>query len=127
MAKLGINTGGLITQNEDKNGYDVLNAGTLGFLFNYFKTRFVLNVVVLNACYSEEQAKEIAKHVQYVIGTTKKIRDKDAKAFSVGFYFSLSQNYDIKNAYESGRMEAVLQNADLPNFVIYENGIKLRI
>lgn len=58
--------------------------------------------VLLNACYSEEQANEIVKHVDYVIGMNQEIRDDAAIAFSKGFYRALGYDLTIEQAYEFG-------------------------
>ena len=55
----------------------------LGSLFKLFKDR--VECVVLNACYSEVQAKAIAKQIPYVIGMNKAIGDKAAIVFSDAF------------------------------------------
>ncbi|TBR61218.1 hypothetical protein B4U84_10495 [Westiellopsis prolifica IICB1] len=55
--------------------------------------------VLLNACYSENQAEAIAKHVNYVIGMNAPIGDKAAVEFAVGFYDALAA-YDPQ--YDSG-------------------------
>jgi formylglycine-generating enzyme required for sulfatase activity len=58
--------------------------------------------VMLNACYSEEQANEIVNHIDYVIGMRQTIQDNAAIAFSKGFYRALGYNRPIKEAYEFG-------------------------
>ncbi|MBD2609073.1 CHAT domain-containing protein [Scytonema hofmannii FACHB-248] len=47
--------------------------------------------VLLNACYSEVQAKAIAQHIDYVIGMNEAIADKAALEFAVGFYDALAR------------------------------------
>lgn len=119
--------GGIIVQNEDKNGLEMLSTDKLEALFQYFKDEFQLKVVILNACHSEEQALIISKYVPYVIGTTISIKDDYAISFSVGFYFklvkesALNTQLDIKRAYESGKTEAILAGANNNDFVIYKN------
>jgi WD40 repeat protein len=66
--------------------------------------------VVLNACYSETQAKAIADYIPYVIGMTQAIGDQAAIAFAVGFYKALAANRSIEEAYKFGRVEIRLQN-----------------
>ncbi|BAZ08741.1 hypothetical protein NIES4071_05470 [Calothrix sp. NIES-4071] len=53
--------------------------------------------VLLNACYSEEQAEAIHQHIDCVVGMDKAIGDKAAIKFSVGFYTALAapSNYDV--------------------------------
>ncbi|MCU0644591.1 MAG: CHAT domain-containing protein, partial [bacterium] len=59
----------------------------LAALFARFSDQ--VQCVILDACYSELQAKAIAKHVDYVIGMKQEIADKAAVAFAVGFYQGL--------------------------------------
>ncbi|MCI0496480.1 CHAT domain-containing protein [candidate division KSB1 bacterium] len=65
--------------------------------------------VILNACYSELQAKAIVKHVDYVIGMKHEIADKAAVAFSVGFYQGLGAGLPIEDAYQLGCVQVKLQ------------------
>jgi hypothetical protein len=123
IGRIPIDLGGIIVQNEDKSGYEVLDTRKIDALFEYFKDEFSLKAVILNACYSEEQAKVIAKYVPYVIGTTKAIVDDHAIAFSVGFYFKLVESQlDFERSYKSGRTEAKLAGASQNDFIIYKNG-----
>lgn len=58
--------------------------------------------VVLNACYSEIQAKAIAQHIDYVIGMSKEIGDAAAIEFAVGFYDALGNGREVEFAYKYG-------------------------
>jgi hypothetical protein len=58
--------------------------------------------VLLNACYSEEQADAIVTHINYVIGMNQEIRDDAAIAFAKGFYRALGYDCAIEEAYEFG-------------------------
>ncbi|BAY32115.1 hypothetical protein NIES2107_40010 [Nostoc carneum NIES-2107] len=71
-----------------------------------------IHCVVLNACYSEAQAKAIANHIPFVIGMNQAIGDKAAIAFAVGFYKALGANYSVEKAYRFGCVEIQLQ--DIP-------------
>ncbi|NMF57912.1 CHAT domain-containing protein [Pseudanabaena yagii] len=65
--------------------------------------------VVLNACYSETQARSIAKHIPFVIGMNQAIGDNAAIAFSVGFYRALGAGRSVKDAYEFACVEIQLE------------------
>ncbi|MBW4512934.1 MAG: CHAT domain-containing protein [Scytonematopsis contorta HA4267-MV1] len=70
---------------EDNNGsLQLVSELALENLFENF--RGVTECVVLNACYSEIQAKEIYKHINCVIGMNQPIGDSSAINFSIGFY-----------------------------------------
>jgi hypothetical protein len=59
--------------------------------------------VVLNACYSEQQAEAIAKHIDYVVGMKKAIGDEAAIKFAVGFYDALGAGMNYEIAFDFGR------------------------
>ena len=80
----------------------------LAALFELFANR--VHCVILNACYSDTQAKAIAKHVEYVIGMSKAIGDKAAIAFAIGFYQALGAGRSIEEAYKLGCIQIQLQN-----------------
>jgi hypothetical protein len=73
---------------EDETGKEKLvTAEALAGLFGQFAKQ--VECVVLNACYSDEQAAAIAQHIDYVIGMNAAIGDKAALEFAVGFYDAL--------------------------------------
>jgi MFS family permease len=59
--------------------------------------------VVLNACFSEPQARAIHQHVPYVIGSTGAIQDAAALSFSSGFYLAVAAGKDVPYAFEAGK------------------------
>jgi hypothetical protein len=65
--------------------------------------------VVLNACFTEEQAKAIAEHVPFVIGTWPAIQDEDAVAFAGRFYESIAFGDTLGAAFEAGGNEIALR------------------
>jgi hypothetical protein len=67
-----------------------------------------VSCVILNACYSDIQAKAIGQHIPYVIGMNKAIGDKAAIAFSSGFYKALGANKSIEQAFKFGCVELQL-------------------
>lgn len=70
-------------------------------LANFFKLfAKYTNCILLNACYSSEQAESIAKHINYVIGMAQAISDKAAIEFSVAFYDAIGAGENIEFAYE---------------------------
>lgn len=119
--------GGIVVQNEDRNGSALIPPSGIKTLFKYFTSEEIgIKVVVLNACYSKEQAEIISQYVPYVIGTTENIGDEYAIAFSTGFYFRLAQKgLDFEKAYDSGVTQASLAGALEEHFVLYKNGTKI--
>jgi hypothetical protein len=62
-----------------------------------------LRCVVLNACYSAEQARAIAEHVPFVVGMRKWIDDEAAILFSAGFYEGVAHGESIPVSFALGR------------------------
>ena len=62
-----------------------------------------IKCVVLNACYSEAQAKAIKPFVDCVVGMTRAVRDDAAIQFAGTFYEALANGRTIRDAYELGR------------------------
>jgi hypothetical protein len=84
---------------EDPEGkIAIASTEALATLFSLFKDS--IQCVVLNACYSANQAKAIAQHIPYVIGMNKAIGDRAAIEFAVSFYDALGAGRDVPFAYE---------------------------
>jgi hypothetical protein len=90
---------GLVFEGKD-GGEQWVRTEALRDLFRLFSSK--VGCVLLNACYSEEQANEIVNHIDYVIGMNQAIRDDAAIAFAKGFYRALGYNCSIEEAYEFG-------------------------
>lgn len=80
----------------------------LSQLFSALKDN--IRCVVLNACYSEQQAQAIAQNVDCVVGMSNQIGDASAIAFSMAFYQALGYGRDIRNAFELGCVQIDLEN-----------------
>ena len=87
---------------EDEIGQvKLVEAEALARLFELFADQ--IECVVLNACYSEVQARAIARHIRYVVGMSKAIGDRAAIEFAVGFYDGLGAGRSVEFAYKLGR------------------------
>ena len=95
----GTSSGELCFENKTGKAHPV-SPSALSNLFKQFAGQ--IECVLLNACYSERQAKAISKHIPFVIGMEKEIGDKSAIAFSVGFYQAIVAEKAIEEAYEMG-------------------------
>ncbi len=86
----------------DTNGAKKFVSGAaLANLFKICLQKFKIDLVILNACYSEEQAKAIFDAgIPYVIGMNTAIPDTTAIEFSTGFYRSLAKDNDIPFAFD---------------------------
>lgn len=93
---------------EDKLGKTKpIDKDALSSLFAQFSND--IECVVLNACYSEDQANAVAKHIHYVVGMKKEISDDAAIAFSTGFYQAISGGRSIVSAFDLGLTQISLQ------------------
>lgn len=91
---------GLILEDDETGEAKLISGASLASLFKLFADQ--LECVVLNSCYSEEQAEAIAQHIPYVIGMSRAIGDRAAIEFAVGFYDALGAGRSIEVAYEFG-------------------------
>jgi hypothetical protein len=69
----------------------------------------IVQCVLLNACWSEIQARGIAEQIDYVIGMNQAVGDQAAIAFAAGFYQALGAGRTIAEAYELGCIQIRLQ------------------
>lgn len=108
-------TEGIVLEDEDLDG-DVLAA----ILENSDNTQ----IVVLNACYSLEIAKEVAKHIPYVIGTQDAIDDSAATAFARGFYTGLVSGRSVEKAFKNGLISIKRKKLPDADVLVLVKGIK---
>jgi hypothetical protein len=59
-----------------------------------------IQCVVLNACYSETQAKAIAEQIDCVVGMTTTIEDETSLRFSTAFYQALAYGRTVQTAFD---------------------------
>jgi hypothetical protein len=103
----GTSAGALCIENQAGKTHSI-RPDDLASLFEQFSDQ--VNCVILNACYSEIQAKAISKHIKHVIGMNKAIGDKAAIAFAIGFYQALGGGRSIEDAYKLGCVSIRLEN-----------------
>jgi CHAT domain len=68
-----------------------------------------VDLVVLNACYSKNQADLIRSAVKAVVGTTDAVEDEAARRFTAAFYRSLGNGLSVREAFRDGTDAVVLQ------------------
>ena len=78
----------------------------LANVFALYKTH--VRLVLLNACFTEAQARSIAEAIDYSIGTSRAIGDKVGVAFAGAFYRALGFGKSVKDAFESALAELAL-------------------
>jgi hypothetical protein len=64
-----------------------------------------IHLVVLNTCFSVEQANSIARHVEFVVGIPDEFADQSAILFSRSFFRALAHGRDIPNAFDLACLE----------------------
>ncbi|MEG3863330.1 CHAT domain-containing protein [Microcoleus sp. herbarium12] len=89
---------GLVLQN-DAGREQLVSTNTFS---NLLALHGKIQCVLLNACYSEIQAKAIIEHINFVIGMSQEIRDDAAIAFATGFYQALAYGKSIEESYKHG-------------------------
>jgi nucleoside phosphorylase len=61
-----------------------------------------VKLVILSACYTDQQAAALVAHVDCVIGMRGSIRDDAARGFAIGFYGGLGERESVGAAYKQG-------------------------
>src|SRR5688500_8663451 len=82
-----------------------------------------IDVVFLNACYSEKQAKAISENINCVIGMSNAIYDTTAIEFASMFYLSLCFKRSIKEAFELAAVQIAmfsLPGPAVPQLIVKE-------
>jgi hypothetical protein len=102
----GTSTGALCFENQ-LGQTQLVEPDALAALFEQFAHQ--VSCVLLNACYSEAQAKSIAEHINYVVGMSQSVGDRAAIAFAVGFYQALGAGRTIEEAFKLGCIQIRLQ------------------
>ncbi|WP_273444974.1 CHAT domain-containing protein [Neolewinella agarilytica] len=98
----GWNPEGIILQNRERNP-EVASTEDLKNIFSTLQEVLDLQLVFLNACLSENQARVISAYVPYVVGMSDEIENGVAISFAQGFYLGLSRYPDnIPFAFKMG-------------------------
>ena len=103
---------------DESGGSQYVPAEAVGKLFAQFKD--TIRLVVLNACYSQLQAKHIIEHIDSVIGMSGAIGDEAAVKFSSVFYEALASGKNLQQAFDLGCVNIKLfglKNEDVPQLV----------
>lgn len=127
--KKGKKQSGIILLDDNGRNAAFVKASRLKRTFNTLINRQEIRIeaVILNACYSEEQAKAISEVGVSVIGTSSEIKDTAAIAFSSGFYYAIGKGKSIEDALDWA-INAVL-DFDEPEdrFILYIDGERQEI
>ena len=105
----GSSSSELILEDRDGNSHPV-SVRALASLFSALKDN--IRCVVLNACFSEQQAQAIAQHIDCVVGMSKAISDRAAISFAAKFYQALAYTKSVKDAYMLGCVQTDMEGLD---------------
>jgi len=95
----GVGNEGLVFE-DDAGELTIVPTDALTCLFELFSDS--LKCVVLNACYSEAQARAVAQHINHVVGMQWEVGDRAAIEFAVGFYDALGAGKSVPIAHRFG-------------------------
>ena len=82
-----------------------------------------IRLVVLNACYSREQAQALVEIIDCVIGMKESIGDDAATAFASSFYRAMGFGRSIQEAFEQGITSLLLEGIteeNIPELLVKE-------
>lgn len=112
---------GLVLQNEVTGKSQLVSTKALEFMFKTITKQFKVEIVVLNACYSHEQAQAILNYVPYVIGMNDAVADETAIELTKSFYkYLLVKDKTIEQAFELAQSQLILndmEGADIPQLL----------
>lgn len=91
-------------------GDRLVTGGALKRLFTALKGD--IRIVVLSACYSSEQAREIASVIDVVVGMSDSVGDEAARAFAAAFYRALGFGHSVQNAFDQGIVAIDIEGLD---------------
>lgn len=96
---------------ENAIGYpEPVRADAFADLFRSFSSS--VRCVVLNACDSAEQARQLVQCIDCAIGMDGSVSVGAGKAFATSFYQALAYGKDVSTAFELGRNQIRLENLD---------------
>ncbi|HEU4409690.1 MAG TPA: CHAT domain-containing protein [Polyangiaceae bacterium] len=110
----------------ESGGHQFVKADALKRLFKAVGGN--VRVVVLNACYSEPQARAIAEVVDCVVGMKTAIGDEAACKFAASFYRGLGFGGSVQDAFEQGLVAISLHNLgeeSVPQLLV-KKGVKAK-
>lgn len=91
--------GGLLFFDDAGQGAKVADAETLEKIFGRIRQANPnLQLVVLNACYSEPQARAVSRNGIYAMGADDLLASKAARHFAAGFYWKYARSGNIREA-----------------------------
>jgi hypothetical protein len=98
----GTKTGKIVFEDSNRKP-EAVSIKDLSDFFSSYKMN--IKCVVLNACYSKDQADAISKYIDCAIGTDTEISDDTARVFSDRFYLNLAYGQSVEKAFNAGKLQ----------------------
>jgi CHAT domain-containing protein len=112
---------GLVLQNDVTGKAQLVSTNAIANMFKTITKQFPINIVILNACYSENQAKAILQYVPYVIGMNDAVADSTAIELAKSFYNNyITNEKTVEEAFELAQAHLLLNDmpgADIPQLL----------
>lgn len=110
----------------DSNNAQMIPLAALQRLFKPLKG--IVQIIVLNACYSAEQAKALSTFGTYVVGHNLPIADRAAISFSKGFYNGLGEGKPFEEAFNDAMFVVLSEQPNAsPVIEVWKDGEKLEL
>jgi hypothetical protein len=114
------NAGGEIILVGDSREAKRVSTAALQALFETMRDN--IRLVVLNSCYSKEQAAAISSQIDFVVGMNSSIEDSAAVVFSAAFYRALGYGRTVSEAFAQARtallLEGLAAQGDVPELIV---------
>jgi tetratricopeptide (TPR) repeat protein len=118
-------TDGIVITTED-NRSQILPILALQRLFRPLKD--ITEIVILNSCYSAEQARLISEFGMYVVGNNLSIGDDAAISFAKGLYNGLSEGKSFEDAFNDALIVVITESPNYSSVIeVWKDGNKLDI
>jgi len=112
----GGGTTGIVLHSDANDTESLVSSSALAHLFKVLKDN--IRVVVLNACYSGEQATLIVEEIDFVVGMSDSIGDEGARVFAAAFYRGLAFGRVVQTAFDLGvnelKLKGLQSDEDVP-------------
>ena len=95
---------------DDRGKAKPVSKTTLVYLFSALKDN--IKVVMLNACYSEAQARAITEVIDFAVGMSTSVSDKAAIVFASSFYRAIGYGRSVQAAFDQGKAALMLEGID---------------
>lgn len=116
----GSGTPGIVLHGDRHGAEKFVTGAALKHLFAALKDN--IRIVVLNACFSAEQAESIVEVIDFVVGMNASIGDRAARLFAASFYRALGFGRSVRTAFDLGvnalKLEGLTDDESLPELLV---------